>query len=127
MLSSYSILGYPSKKRGVIVFLKHSSGYTISKLQNHNNHDTLLFELQLPDTTKFNILAVYAPSKALPTFWDDAHQTLNTGDNMPKILIGDYNCTINHPRDSEGYETDPHTKSRKVIQSLLDNEELVDA
>ena len=101
MLSSYSILGYPSKKRGLIVFLKRSSGCTVSKLNNNNNPDTLLFELELPDTTKIDILAVYAPSKDLPTFWDESHLLLNNSDNMHKILIGDYNCTINHQNDAE--------------------------
>ena len=125
MLSAYSILGFPSKKRGIIIFLKRSSGCTVSKTTNNNNQDTLLFQSSLRDTSNIDILAVYAPSKDLPTFWDESHALLNSGESLHKILIGDYNCTINHDEDSHGYETDPHKKSRKVIQSLLENEELV--
>ena len=44
-----------------------------------------------------------------------------------RIIVGDFNCTLNHHADSTGYKTDPHPKSRKVINSLLDNEEFVDS
>ena len=38
-----------------------------------------------------------------------------------KLIIGDFNVTINHLMDSKGYLTDPHTKSRDVITNWLLN------
>ena len=40
--------------------------------------------------------------------------------------MGDFNCTLNHLKDSTGYKSDPHPKSRKVLNGLLENEVFVD-
>ena len=42
-------------------------------------------------------------------------------------MIGDYNCTMNHSVDFSGYKTDPHKKSRKILNGILDTEELIDS
>ena len=44
-----------------------------------------------------------------------------------KLIIGDYNVTINHLMDSKGNLTDPHTKSRDVISHWLLNGYFLDS
>ena len=74
-----------------------------------------------------DILVVYAPSKDSPEFWENAHTKLNTGDTQHKILIGDFNCTLNHNLDQKGYKTDPHPKSRKILNQLLEQGTFIDS
>ena len=50
-----------------------------------------------------------------------------TGQSQHKIIIGDFNCTLNHITDQQGYRTDPHTKSRKEINNLLEQEFYIDS
>ncbi len=127
-LSPYVIHGFPTLSRGILVFLKKSSGAKISNLTTNNNQDTLHFTLTLPDQTAIDILAVYAPSKDNPNnFWNTTHNISNTGQAEHRIILGDFNCTLDHLADSEGYESDPHPKSRKVINSLIENQEFVDS
>ena len=94
---------------------------------SHRNNDTLFFTVELPDTITIDILAVYAPSKDLPKFWENAHEIILSGNSQHQIIIGDYNCTLNHNTDQQGYLTDPHTKSRKVINDLLEQELFIDS
>ena len=127
LLSRYTIHGTPTKTRGVLAFLKRNNGCSISEVTTNNNQDTLLFKLTLPDTSTVDIMAVYAPSKDRPEFWENTQTLLNNAPSTHKILIGDFNVTLNHSTDSTGYDTDPHKKSRKILQSYLDNEELIDS
>ena len=76
----------------------------------------------MPDMSTIDILSVYAPSKDMPQFWEKAHEIMVTGQSQHKIIIGDFNCTLNHNTDQQGYKTDPHTKSRKIIYNLLEQE-----
>ena len=72
-------------------------------------------------------LAVYAPSKDNPEFWEKAHTIIETGKSTHRIILGDFNCTLNHLMDQKGYKTDPHPRSRKIINQLLDQELFIDS
>ena len=72
-------------------------------------------------------MAVYAPSKDIPEFWENAHLIIDSGQSTNKLIIGDFNCTLNHKIDQQGYKTDPHLKSRKIINQLLEQEILIDS
>ena len=125
-LSQFSIFGTPTLKRGILVLSKKSCGCKITHIQNEWNNDMALFEITLPDTTTISTLVIYAPSKDTPTFWEHAYQVINTSIHEHKILIGDFNCTLDHQNDTHGYKTDPHTKSRLVINNWLENETFID-
>jgi hypothetical protein len=126
--SQFQVFGFPRLKRGILVLLKKSNGCTISNVTDNGNTDTLKFSLTLPDLTSIDILAVYAPSEDCPNnFWNNVHEYSSTGEAPHRIIVGDFNCTLNHEIDSTGYKTDPHPKSRKVINGILDNEEFVDS
>ena len=97
-------------------------------MTNNDNQDTLKFTLNLPDLISIDILAVYATSADCPNnFWNNVHDISTTGDSPHRIILGDFNCTLNHSVDSRGYKTDPHPKSRKVINGIIDNEEFIDS
>ena len=127
LFAKYTIHGNPSTNRGILVFLKKNNGCKITMKNSHGNNDTLFFTVELPDTITIDILAVYAPSKDLPKFWENAHEIMLSGNSQHQIIIGDYNCTLNHNTDQQGYLTDPHTKSRKVINDLQEQELFIDS
>ena len=77
--------------------------------------------------TEIDILAVYAPSDDTPEFWEEANTILNTGKAEHRLMLGDYNCTLDHNRDATGYKTDQHRKSKKVLNAMLDNEDLINS
>ena len=65
---------------------------------------------------------MYAPSKDIPSFWNDAYTIHNQKPNPHKIIIGNFNCTLDPQADTIGYKTDLHKKSRTVINQWLSNE-----
>ena len=127
LFSKYTIHGNPAKNRGILVFLKRHNGCKITNINNHGSNDTLFFTIVLPDQTTLDTLVVYAPSKDNPEFWEKANTIMDTGNSMHKLIIGDYNCTLNHYLDQKGYRTDPHPKSRKIINQLLEQETFIDS
>ena len=58
--------------------------------------------------TAIDILAVYAPTEDTPKFWEEACTILNKGKSEHRMMLGDYNCTLDHNKDATGYKTDPH-------------------
>ena len=127
LFSKYTIHGNPTKLRGILIFVKKSSGCNITNASNHGNHDTLFFTITLPDNSTIDTVAIYAPSKDTPEFWENAYKIIEEQHNPNKLIIGDFNCTLNHELDQQGYKTDPHTKSRKVINQLLEEEIFIDS
>ena len=55
------------------------------------------------------------------------HTIIDAGKSQRKLIIGDFNCTLNHNIDQQGYNTDPLPKSRRIINQLLDQELLIDS
>ena len=122
LLSQYDLIGHNSLKRGVTVMIKHSSGCTVEKLTELDCTDTLAFNLICPDKTVIYIIACYAPSdKDNPDYWDAVYEYYMNSNEDYKLILGDYNCTLNHRLDSRGYDTDPHKKCRQRINQWLEN------
>ena len=127
ILSRFSIHGTPSLRRGILVLVKKSCGCKVSNIHNSWENDALAFDIILPDTSVISTLAVYAPShKDTPSYWEHAYNEITRTMNEHKLILGDFNCTIDHTTDSYGYKTDPHPKSRAVIRNMLENETFID-
>ena len=126
IISKYTIYGTPSLKRGILVLVKRRSGCTLSNIERLANNDILAFNIILPDMSVIQTAAIYAPTADLSTYWDTVHETINKGDNPNKLIMGDFNVTLDHNLDAYGYKTDPHPKSRNTINNWLDNETFID-
>ena len=126
IISGYTIYGIPSIKRGILILVKKRSGCKISNVESLANNDILSFIITMPDMSVIHTTAIYAPSADLSTFWDTVNDTVNKGDIENKLIMGDFNVTLDHDMDAYGYKTDPHPKSRRVINGWLENETLID-
>ena len=127
ILSKFTIYGTPSLKRGILVLVKKSCGCKIINIKNSWENDVMAFDIILPDMSIISTLAVYAPShKDMPSFWEHVYDEISKSNSENRLILGDFNCTINHKMDSSGYKTDPHSKSRAVLSNWLENETFVD-
>ena len=127
MLSKFSIYGTPSLKRGILVLVKKSCGCKITNIKYSWESDVMAFDIILPDMSVISTLAVYAPShKDIPSFWEHAYNEIAQNNNDLRLVLGDFNCTMDHSMDSSGYKTDPHTKSRAVLKNWLESETFID-
>lgn len=126
-LSNFTVHGTPSIKRGIFVLIKKSCGCKVSNIKSSWDNDVLAFDIILPDTSVISTLAVYAPSdKDTPSYWEHVYNEIAKDNNDHRLIIGDFNCTMDHNLDSLGYKTDPHPKSRAILRNFLENETFID-
>ena len=75
-------------------------GCLISDFTEVDSTDTIYFDITCPDMTVISVIAVYAPSADSPSYWN----TINKPSDH-KLIVGDFNVTIDHLKDSKGYLT----------------------
>ncbi len=73
------------------------------------------------------LVATYVTNADSPDFWRDLiHQSDNLGyDNI--LIFGDLNFTFSQELDTYNYKSAPSPRIRKLMQKLVDDEELCDA
>ena len=88
---------------------------------------TILFDLKNNTGTKISVAACYAPShKDDDEYLLKVKSTLDQRTSPFQLLLGDLNTVLDPERDRTGYVTDPHTKSRAVLEEWDNQEELID-
>merc|ERR1712030_10797 len=71
----------------------------------------------------------YGPShKDDETFWELVKSRLDSRNSSGgKMILGDYNVSLNFSRDTNNYLTDPHKQARIKINQWIYNGDFVDA
>ena len=102
--------------------IKRSGGCSVENYTELDSTDTLAFNLVCPDNTVIHVIACYASSdKDNPVYWNAVYDYYMNCVSEYKMILGDYNVTLNHRLDSRGYESDPHRKCRLTINQWLNN------
>ena len=74
-----------------------------------------------------DIAAIYGPShEDDPAFFQEVHDTLERRGNRNRIIIGDWNATLNRSVDERGYKTNCHKKVRELLTIWQENELMFD-
>ena len=88
---------------------------------------TIIFDLNNNIDTKISVAACYAPShKDDEDYFLHVKEILDTRPSPYQLMLGDFNTVLDYTKDQSGYITDPHTKTRAVLQTWEEEEELVD-
>ena len=124
-VSQYEFYSSNSKYRGYIILIKKASGASASNIFCHDS-DTIIFDLSLPGGILINTAAVYGPNGDDDQYWINVKTILDTRTGNGKMILGDFNVTLDFARDTSNYLTDPHKKCRKVINQWLYNHEFAD-
>ena len=80
------------------------------------NDDAVLLDIVFPGGITVNTACVYGPShKDDEDFWDLVKSNLDLrNSDGRKIILGDYNVTLNFSRDKNKYLTDPLKKKQEL-------------
>ena len=74
-----------------------------------------------------DIAAIYGPShEDDPAFFQEVYDTLEGRGNKNKLIIGDWNATLNRKTDERGYLTNRHKKVRELLNLWQENELMFD-
>ena len=112
--------------RGLIVLIKKGSNLNVKKFQILNP------DIIRPDIERgldsITVFGVYGTSR-----YDDAQFFINLRTHMLDIgnkdvtILGDLNLSLNKTKDLEGNITDPHWRSRAVVNEWLESGDYTDA
>ena len=75
---------------------------------------------------KINTAAVYGPNGDIEQYWKDVKSVFDTRTGNGKMILGDFNVTLDFARDTSNYLIDPHKKCRKVINQWIYRREFAD-
>ena len=117
IMSEYNITSNYKKPRGITILIKKKTGITLGHVETVDDN-ILIFSILTASNETIDIAAIYGPSdKDDPAFFEKVSDCLTNRGYNHKIIIGDWNTTLNASNDQLNYVTDPHPKSREVLQS----------
>ena len=126
-ISRYQVWHSGTKYRGIMILVKKNSGCAFQN-DFSINEDALLVDFTFPGGKIVNAACVYGPShKDDEDFWKLVKYHLDLR-NSPegRMILGDFNVTLNFARDTLNYLTDPHKKARIVINQWIFDGDLID-
>ena len=112
--------------RGIWVLIQKNSKLSLSSCEEITPD---VFRIIFSDEMQsLGFLVIYGPSDSDdPAFFCKLWEYFRDMDANCKAIIGDFNCTLDTNLDRENYSTDMHKKSRLVINSWIQNNEVSDA
>ena len=124
ILSSYDTVINENGRRGIIILLSKSSPFKLESSRNLNCNASLI-EVN-NGTESIAIAAVYGPSdKDDHDFFINIKEEINNSTCKHSMIIGDLNSTADFEKDTNGYLSDSHWKTRAVMNSWSE-EDMVD-
>ena len=106
LLSKYNVISNYAARRGILILFKKTTGITLGNVLDHENKDILIFSIMTSSNETIDIAAIYGPShEDDPAFFQEVYDTLERRGNRNKIIIGDWNATLNRTVDERGYTT----------------------
>ena len=67
----------------------------------------------MPDGIVINTLVVYGPSESDDVrYWVRVRKSLDEREGDARLILGDFNSTLDLERDSMNYSSDPHSNLR---------------
>ena len=127
LLSKYNVVSNHAARRGIMILFKKTAGITLGNVLDHENKDILIFSIMTSSNETIDIAAIYGPShEDDPAFFQEVHDTLERRGNKNRIIIGDWNATLNRATDERGYKTNCHKKVRELLTIWQENELMFD-
>ena len=127
LLSKYNVISNFAATRGILILIKKQTGITLGNVLDHENKNILIISVMTSANETIDIAAIYGPSHDDdPSFFQEVYDTLESRGNKNKIIIGDWNATLNRKTDERGYLTNRHKKVRELLNLWQENEIMFD-
>ena len=109
---------FDSTSRGVAILVKKSFPLKImSELKDDSgNRLSLICEY---DTKSILLTCVYGPNRDDTVFFTDTFDFISSTQTEYSIIGGDFNTTLNHNLDNEGYIHTCNPNSRKTLNNIM--------
>ncbi len=75
---------------------------------------------------RFTLCNIYAPNDDCPYFFTQALETIDSFDNVSKIIAGDFNLVMDVNLDKKGGAPITQFKSKDTLEVYMEQKEVVD-
>ena len=115
---------FSTQARGISVYIDKKSTLKISKLYADKEGNVL--NLKIKDNEHvFVLCCIYGPTRDDPVFFEENINRLTAYD-CPYIMTGDFNTTLCHAKDNLNYVEERNKESRRRLNELMREHELID-
>ncbi len=110
---------------GVCILLKKNLDYKIHGIKKDNEGRILCLDIEIDDS-RFSLCNVYAPNTDTPEFFEEVSTTVDSFENVSKIIAGDFNLVFDIDLDKKGGAPVTHFNSRDTLMAYMNTSDMVD-
>jgi len=114
-----------SKSRGTAILFGSRFYPTVHSTYLDNNGRLVVLDLEV-NGNRFTLACIYAPNIDDPTFFRHVITQIEATPNDNRIIGGDFNLVLNLDLDKKGGNRVTHSQSQLILQSYMEETELVD-
>ena len=113
------------KKRGVAVLINKNSNIKAEKIYRDPGGNLLIIKVKNNDKIIY-LCTVYAVSEDESVWYESIFNKIFEKTNGNLVIVGDFNCPLNHSLDTQNYLTIPNVRSRAAMINIIAENDLVD-
>ena len=114
-----------SFSRGVCILVKKSFPLNIIGVEKSNDGNLICVKCDY-DKKEIALISIYGPNSDSPSFFTNTFDIICNSNMAHTIIGGDYNVTLNHQLDNEGYLHVQNPNARLRLNNLIDNNDFFD-
>ena len=119
---------YTNNARGVAILTKNVAvRFTETSIDENGNF--IVTKAIIHDETEFCLVNIYGPNSDEPKFYENLSNhisKLKGEDEIPIIIAGDFNLTLNQNMDNVNYRRENNTRAREAVKNMMMENGLID-
>ena len=113
------------KKRGVAILINKTSNIKAEEIHHDPGGNLLIVKLKINDKI-IHLCGLYAISEDERVWYESIFNKIFEKTNGNLVVVGDFNCPLNHSLDTQNYLTVPNSNSRTAMLKIIEENQLVD-
>ena len=113
------------KKRGVAILINKNSNIRAEEIYQDPGGNFLIVRVKINNKI-IHLCALYAISEDESVWYESVFNKIFEKTNGNLVVVGDFNCPLNHSLDTQNYLTIPNSNSRTAMIKIIEENQLVD-
>ena len=126
--SNVLVAPYANNARGVAILTKNVH-IAFSDTTIDENGNFIITKARVEDSKDICLVNIYGPNTDDPNFYNNLSKVIEKlveEDDVPIIVAGDFNLTLNQKMDNFNYRRENNTRAREAVRNMMSKHELID-
>ena len=116
---------YSSNSRGVAILFNNNFEFKLKRTLKDNSGNFIMAIIDI-DQKEYLFVNIYGPNRDDPDFYNNLKKKIENLNIDHIIMAGDFNLVLDPNKDYNNYKHTHNTKSRQVVEKIIDNLNLND-